>query len=199
MTLLLCFLKLIRNSRTFNLSLDRAWASFCTSWSSGAFLSTAVTWQVWGKGFSQANSGSPFSCLQVIFNAPFYSRLWIILCRCCVMLSKCVMRASHWKYARLSYFIISECEDLIRCMLNVDPSKRATMRDIINHRWMKMSGEDEKFDRLVDLNLRHVEDGDQEELNEVVLQHMRGLKIDVEQTVKVCLLFSNFKRTLLSC
>ena len=62
-----------------------------------------------------------------------------------------------------------------------------------------MSGDDEKFDRLVDLNVRQVEDSDQEELNEVVLQHMRGLKIDVEQTVKVCLLFSNFKVMLVSC
>lgn len=36
--------------------------------------------------------------------------------------------------------ISSQARDLLRCMLNVDPDKRATGNDIKEHSWVKLSG-----------------------------------------------------------
>lgn len=45
--------------------------------------------------------------------------------------------------------LLSECETLIRHMLVIDPVRRAGMREIITHKWMKMDGPDEEFDCLI--------------------------------------------------
>ena len=42
-----------------------------------------------------------------------------------------------------------ECEMLIRHMLVIDPARRLSMREIITHKWMKMDGEDEEFNKLI--------------------------------------------------
>ncbi|ESO09961.1 hypothetical protein HELRODRAFT_73300 [Helobdella robusta] len=81
---------------------------------------------------------------------------------------------------RVPFFMSTECEDLIRCMLNVDPTKRASMNDIINHRW-QLTQKQPNAD-VVQPNV--AVDEVEEELNQVVLQHMSDLKIDVNQTVK---------------
>ena len=78
---------------------------------------------------------------------------------------------------------VSECEDLIRHMLLIDPERRLAMRDVINHKWMRMRGEDVEFERLIATSLDAV-DYD-EVLNELVLQHMETLGIERQQTVEV--------------
>ena len=34
-------------------------------------------------------------------------------------------------------------------MLVIDPARRLSMREIITHKWMKMDGEDEEFNKLI--------------------------------------------------
>ena len=69
-------------------------------------------------------------------------------------------------------------------MLTIDPSKRATIRDIINHRWMTLSGEDPDFDRLISDSVK-VTVSESEPINQVALSHMRGLTFDLDQAIKV--------------
>lgn len=69
-------------------------------------------------------------------------------------------------------------------MLTIDPVKRASVEEILNHRWVKLAGEDPEFDKLIGKSFRppQVED---DPLNELVLQHMLSLDIDRDQTIKV--------------
>lgn len=84
-----------------------------------------------------------------------------------------------------------ECEDLIKRMLTIDPVKRASVEEILSHRWVKLAGEDPEFDKLISQSFRppQVED---EPLNELVLQHMQSLDIDRDQTIKVSLWVMTF-------
>ncbi len=59
-------------------------------------------------------------------------------------------------YSHLALYVgvacVAECETLIRHMLVIDPAKRLGMRDIITHKWMKMDGEDEEFNKLIQVS-----------------------------------------------
>lgn len=52
------------------------------------------------------------------------------------------------KWQMISY--VSECEQLVRKMLLVNPEKRYTMHQVCKHKWMTMSGTDEVFESLVE-------------------------------------------------
>ena len=81
--------------------------------------------------------------------------------------------------------LYTECEDLIRHMLVVEPSRRLSMRDIVCHRWMALAGEDQQFDCLVQQSLDTLDNDNDNCLNELVLHHMKQLGIDREKTVEV--------------
>ena len=58
------------------------------------------------------------------------------------------------------------------------------MREIIQHKWMRVNGDDVEFDRLI-ANSIGPSDNDDQVLNEMVLQHMETLGIGRDQTVEV--------------
>jgi len=79
-----------------------------------------------------------------------------------------------------------ECEDLIRRLLCTDPRRRITVPEIVSHRWMRMSGEDADFERLMSNSIDPA--SEDAELNEVVLEHMSKLGLDRDKVhvVGVC-------------
>lgn len=82
--------------------------------------------------------------------------------------------------------IISECEQLIKQMLTVDPIKRITMEQIIKHKWTILAGEDVDFDALILENNRPSDvDPDLENLNEHIIAHMESIDLNREQIFKV--------------
>ena len=103
---------------------------------------------------------------------------------------------------QIGEFLFLECEDLIKRMLTIDPVKRATIEDILHHRWVKVGGEDPEFDRLIAESLQPPLTED-EPMNELVLQHMQSLDISREQTIKVrisfCIMSRSFYLSSNSC
>jgi serine/threonine-protein kinase SIK3 len=69
-------------------------------------------------------------------------------------------------------------------MLVIDPSKRITIREIVEHCWIKIGGEDPEFEELIQESLSPPPD-DTGELNETVLTHMDSLCMNKEKTVEV--------------
>ncbi|XP_076053776.1 uncharacterized protein LOC143032726 [Oratosquilla oratoria] len=43
-------------------------------------------------------------------------------------------------FFRIPFFMSTECEELIRKMLQIDPDKRLSIRQIVHHRWMAQDG-----------------------------------------------------------
>ncbi|XP_062578305.1 serine/threonine-protein kinase SIK3-like isoform X1 [Saccostrea cucullata] len=82
---------------------------------------------------------------------------------------------------RVPFFMSTECENLIKQMLTVDPSKRITIDQILHHEWIKTGGEDPEFEELVSY-LRPSLTLETEELNETILSHMENLGLDREMT-----------------
>jgi len=79
-----------------------------------------------------------------------------------------------------------ECEDLIRRLLCTDPRRRITVPDIISHRWMRMSGDDAEFERLMHSSVNPCsEDAGP---NDAVLDDMSKLGLNKDQVlaVRVC-------------
>lgn len=81
-------------------------------------------------------------------------------------------------------FPFAECEDLIRRLLCTDPHKRITINEIVCHKWMKIGGEDQAFDKLIEESLSS-QVAELRPLNQAVLQHMQNLGLDREDTIKV--------------
>jgi serine/threonine protein kinase len=75
-------------------------------------------------------------------------------------------------------------------MLTVDPSKRITIHQIVNHEWIKMANEDPEFEELVSY-MRSSESEEAMDLHDGILSHMENLGLDREMTEKVSLI--NFK------
>ncbi|KAJ8316256.1 hypothetical protein KUTeg_006270 [Tegillarca granosa] len=80
-------------------------------------------------------------------------------------------------------FFFTECENIIKQMLTVDPNKRITMNEIINHKWMKLSGDDSDFDNLI-CDYNRPSDVEDDELNEQILSHIESLGLDSERSIK---------------
>ena len=68
-------------------------------------------------------------------------------------------------------------------MLTVDPSKRITIDQILNHEWVRAGEEDPEFDELISYSTSS--NVETEELNENILSHMENLGLDREMTEKV--------------
>ena len=68
-------------------------------------------------------------------------------------------------------------------MLTVDPSKRITIDQILNHEWVRAGEEDPEFDELISYS--RSSNVETEELNENILSHMENLGLDREMTEKV--------------
>ena len=81
------------------------------------------------------------------------------------------------------WFLFTECESLIKQMLTVDPSKRITIDQILNHEWVRAGEEDPEFDELISYS--RSSNVETEELNENILSHMENLGLDREMTEKV--------------
>ncbi|CAN7979966.1 unnamed protein product, partial [Ixodes pacificus] len=90
---------------------------------------------------------------------------------------------------RVPYFMTTECEQLIRQMLVVDPEKRWTVRQVVQHKWMRQGAPYPEFERLMERCGKapsSSEDG--EMVDAIVLQHMLQLphitREQIEQSVQ---------------
>lgn len=68
-------------------------------------------------------------------------------------------------------------------MLTVDPSKRISIQQILNHEWVRAGDEDPEFEELILYSRSATNEA--EELNENILIHMENLGLDREMTEKV--------------
>lgn len=75
---------------------------------------------------------------------------------------------------RVPFYMSTECENLIKKMLVVDPSKRPTCKQIQQHKWIKMNSTDEIYEE---------EPTPSTEYNENILRIMHDLGIDRQKTV----------------
>ncbi|XP_069115952.1 serine/threonine-protein kinase SIK3-like isoform X2 [Argopecten irradians] len=83
------------------------------------------------------------------------------------------------------FYMTTECENLIKMMLTVDANKRITMKQIIQHRWMKGGDDDPDFEEQINEYNRPTDvDPDLENLNEQIISHMEYLDIDIERVVR---------------
>ena len=80
--------------------------------------------------------------------------------------------------------IIAECEDLLRHMLIINPNKRISIQEIINHRWLREGEPDDEFNELVGESLNATAN-DAEVFNDTVLCHMNSLGLDIEEVKEV--------------
>uniref|UniRef100_A0A914UYD5 non-specific serine/threonine protein kinase n=1 Tax=Plectus sambesii TaxID=2011161 RepID=A0A914UYD5_9BILA len=79
---------------------------------------------------------------------------------------------------RIPYFMSSDCEQLIRRMLTLDPMKRYTVQQIKNHRWMQVDG----CQNIIAAPSSPVAGADPAEPNEQILKLMQNLGIDSSRT-----------------
>nr|KAG5708725.1 hypothetical protein BaRGS_034942 [Batillaria attramentaria] len=91
---------------------------------------------------------------------------------------------------------IAECEDLIRNMLVVESKKRISVEQIINHKWMKVAGEEEEDRQFHELLQEYSADPSQpaatvschddtdDPLSEQVLDYMTHLGLDSHRTIE---------------
>lgn len=68
-------------------------------------------------------------------------------------------------------------------MLTVDPSKRISIEQILNHEWVRAGDKDPEFEELILYSRSATNEA--EELNENILSHMENLGLDREMTEKV--------------
>ena len=80
---------------------------------------------------------------------------------------------------------VSDCENLIRHMLIVDPAKRVDVHGIITHRWMEVTGDDPGFEHTVSEYNRPDPSLDLKPVNLQILQYLEDLGFDKDRTVKV--------------
>uniref|UniRef100_A0A7E4VJZ0 non-specific serine/threonine protein kinase n=1 Tax=Panagrellus redivivus TaxID=6233 RepID=A0A7E4VJZ0_PANRE len=80
---------------------------------------------------------------------------------------------------RIPFFMSSDCENLIRRMLTVDPTKRPTIEQIKKHRWMQIEELGSRF--LFDPETAQVE---QQEHQQQILKLMQSLGLDMARIKK---------------
>ncbi|XP_045108628.1 serine/threonine-protein kinase SIK3-like isoform X5 [Portunus trituberculatus] len=86
---------------------------------------------------------------------------------------------------RIPYFMSSDCDNLIRKMLQVDPERRISIERIMQHRWITMEGLDSKIREI----LQKYNSDDCNRLppdNDQVLEHMMRIipNLDREEILK---------------
>ncbi|XP_069163626.1 serine/threonine-protein kinase SIK3 isoform X7 [Procambarus clarkii] len=81
---------------------------------------------------------------------------------------------------RIPYFMSSDCDNLIRKMLQVDPEKRINIERIMQHRWITMEGIDSKITEI----LQHYNTAESDRPppdNDQVLEHMMHIIPDLDR------------------
>ncbi|KAL3221680.1 hypothetical protein MRX96_029301 [Rhipicephalus microplus] len=91
---------------------------------------------------------------------------------------------------RVPYFMTTECEQLIRQMLVVDPDKRWSIRQVVHHRWMRMGTPYPEFDRLMEIPA--ATPTTHEKLDPVVVQHMLQLPNVTQEQIEQSVLEKRF-------
>jgi len=89
--------------------------------------------------------------------------------------------------------MITECEDLIKRLLCTDPSKRITLKDVAQHKWMKIDSSVAEIEGLVRAATHTGAPPPDaspatQPLDEVILRHMQTLSMNREDIIKVCIL-----------
>ena len=94
--------------------------------------------------------------------------------------------------------LFTDCEQLIRHMLVLDPVKRYNTQQILNHSWTKMGGADPTFDQMMeDHKHQSTEDTveDEEPINEAIVQQIENLGLAmvnrdmiIQVSLSLCLL-----------
>ncbi|ESO88405.1 hypothetical protein LOTGIDRAFT_126136, partial [Lottia gigantea] len=82
---------------------------------------------------------------------------------------------------RIPFFMSTECEQLIRKMLVLDPNKRYTIQQIKSHRWMQIDGGPPNLPPASPLIGYNAKVG---EFNEKILRIMQSLGIDQQKTME---------------
>ncbi|KAG1698106.1 Serine/threonine-protein kinase SIK2 [Nymphon striatum] len=80
---------------------------------------------------------------------------------------------------RIPFFMSEDCENLIRKMLVLDPTKRLTIVKIKQHKWMQKIGTDKGLQNILSNSLTTLKHG---ELSEQILRIMQSLGIDTNLT-----------------
>ena len=70
-------------------------------------------------------------------------------------------------------------------MLSVDASQRISIRDIVQHKWVRMGPEDKEFESLICESLSPPETILNQMCNEVVLDHMQSVGLDRDKAKEV--------------
>ncbi|XP_022254622.1 serine/threonine-protein kinase SIK3-like isoform X2 [Limulus polyphemus] len=84
---------------------------------------------------------------------------------------------------RIPYFMSTDCENLVRNMLIVDPEKRFTIQQILHHKWIQQGEPDPEFKILVEQKSRSVHEN--ESIDELIVEHMLQLPgLSKEQIIK---------------
>ncbi|XP_041470128.1 serine/threonine-protein kinase SIK3-like, partial [Lytechinus variegatus] len=83
---------------------------------------------------------------------------------------------------RIPFFMSEGCEDLIKHMLILDPGRRYTTDQVLNHRWTKADGADPVFDKM--FKEHNVESDREEPVNELILQHMVSMGLKTEDIMQ---------------
>ncbi|XP_022250689.1 serine/threonine-protein kinase SIK3-like isoform X2 [Limulus polyphemus] len=84
---------------------------------------------------------------------------------------------------RIPYFMSSECEQLIRRMLVVDPEKRLSVCHILQDKWILQGGPDLEFEEMVDQYSRMSFNEEEKPVNELIIEHMLQLPGITEEQI----------------
>lgn len=96
---------------------------------------------------------------------------------------------------RVPYFMTTECEQLIRQMLVVDPEKRWSIRQVVQHRWMRMGTPYPEFERLMEASQPGGPPpvpSPHDSLDPVVVQHMLQLPNVTQEQIEQSVLEKRF-------
>ncbi|XP_076336448.1 serine/threonine-protein kinase SIK3-like isoform X2 [Tachypleus tridentatus] len=84
---------------------------------------------------------------------------------------------------RIPYFMSSECEQLIRRMLVVDPEKRLSVCHILQDKWILRDGPDLEFEEMVNQYGRMSFNEEEKPVNELIIEHMLQLPGITEEQI----------------
>ncbi len=76
--------------------------------------------------------------------------------------------------------ISTDCYHLIRHMLVLDPSRRYSTKQILNHRWTKSGEPDPAFDQMMEeYDNQSLVDEEEEPINEAIVQQIVNLGLEL--------------------
>ncbi|CAJ0945084.1 unnamed protein product, partial [Mesorhabditis belari] len=79
---------------------------------------------------------------------------------------------------RIPFYMSQECENLIRRMLTLDPTKRPTIEQIKAHKWMQQGNVQQR----IEAEIQHFEKYYQSEPQQQILNLMHGMGVDQNRT-----------------